>query len=63
MTDYRLFIKDAQGRISRRVDLECPDDERAIARAQAFDTSHGAELWIDTRRVCEFLPVAQQNAA
>jgi hypothetical protein len=63
MTDYRLFLKDAQGRISQRVDLECPDDTKAIAHAQAFDISHGADLWVDTHRVHEFPPLARKKAA
>ena len=63
MTDYRLFLKDARGRISQRIDLDCPDDARAIARAQAFDTAHGAELWTETHRVYEFPQHAQDNAA
>jgi hypothetical protein len=58
MPDYRLFLKDAQGRINRRVDLECPDDKKAIARAQAFETPHGADLWVETHRVHEFPPHA-----
>ncbi|MCD6075639.1 MAG: hypothetical protein K0Q70_2522 [Rhodospirillales bacterium] len=63
MTDYRLFLKDIQGRISRRVDLDCPDDKKAIAHAQAFDTTHGADLWVDSHRVYEFPPLARKNAA
>jgi len=63
MTEYRLFLKDAQGRISRRVDLECPDDKKAIARAQAFDISNGADLWIDSHRVHDFPPHVRRNAA
>jgi len=63
MTDYRLFLKDAEGRISRRIDLACPDDNKAIARARAFDLSDGADLWVDSRRVREFPPLQSDLAS
>jgi hypothetical protein len=56
MNDYRLFLKDARGRMVQRVELECPDDQTAIAHVRTLPTPYRKDLWVDSRRVCEFPP-------
>lgn len=63
MTEYRLFLKDAQGHILQRVDLDCPDDQTAIAQARAVVTPYRKDLWVHSHRLCEFPPSVESVAA
>jgi hypothetical protein len=54
MPDYRLYFRDAKGRINRRVDLDFPDDTAAIAEAQDVQSPHGTELWSGARKIRDF---------
>ena len=43
--NYRAYLIDAEGHISRRVDLVCVDDEAAKERARQLVDGHDVELW------------------
>jgi hypothetical protein len=54
--DYKLYFMDGRDRITRRVDLECRDDDHAV-EVVSEQTSHSAmELWRDSRLVKRFEP-------
>lgn len=54
MADYKLYFLDAHDRISRRVDLDCRDDEHAIQVVAEDASSVAMELWQDRRLVKRF---------
>jgi dihydrofolate synthase / folylpolyglutamate synthase len=41
MTDYRVFLVGVDGHIFRRIDIECENDERAVAAAAATTQVQG----------------------
>jgi hypothetical protein len=51
MTTYRLRFLNAAGRSFRGVDLDCPDDASAIARADRYARGRPMELWSGARVV------------
>jgi hypothetical protein len=54
MSDYRLYLIDADGRFFRRDDFPAPDDAGAIAMAHYRRGAHDAELWSGARLVKAF---------
>ena len=54
MQDYRAYIIGSQGRIRRRIDFLCENDEAARHRAESLVNGHDVELWQLNRMVCEF---------
>jgi hypothetical protein len=54
--DYKLYFMDDRDRISRRVDLECRDDDHAIEIVSEHPSSDGMELWQESRLVKRFEP-------
>ena len=54
MSNYRAYLFGRNGHITRRVDLDCNDDEAAKRRAKALVGAHDIELWDGARKVAEF---------
>jgi hypothetical protein len=51
MTDYRVYIVDAEGHFSDVVPLVCGDDQEAIRLTQALALDRDVELWQLDRKV------------
>jgi hypothetical protein len=54
MGEYRAYILNADGRIWRRFDLVCEDDEAAKVRARQLVDGHDVELWQLDHRIATF---------
>jgi hypothetical protein len=54
MADYRAYILDDDGRVSRAVAFVCPDDEAAEKYARQFVDVSDVELWQGSRRIATF---------
>ena len=50
MAEYRAYIMDKDGLISRAIGLVCPDDETAMEYAKQFVEGHDVELCAELRR-------------
>ena len=51
MAHYRLYLLDDTGHIREGMDLDCADDDAAIAIASAYVDRCAVEVWQQTRRV------------
>jgi hypothetical protein len=60
VADYKLYFMNRQNHISRRIDLDCRDDEHAIevVSEHARNADFALELWQGTRLVRRFEPAA-----
>ena len=54
MAEYRAYIMDKDGLISRAIGLVCPDDETAMEYAKQFVEGHDVELWQHDCRIATF---------
>ncbi|MBM6577771.1 hypothetical protein KCP91_15415 [Microvirga sp. SRT01] len=54
MAHYRLYLLRPNDRIGRALDLDCPNDEVAIAVVAQHNHSHAMELWSGKRKVRYF---------
>jgi hypothetical protein len=54
MAEYRAYIVDKDGLISRPIGLVCPDDETAMEYAKQFVEGHDVELWQHDCRIATF---------
>ena len=54
MAEYQAYMLASNGRITRRVDLECDDDDAAIKAAQRLVDYYDVELWQGTRKIETF---------
>ena len=45
MAEYRAYILTSEGRIMKRIDLDCPDDEAAKKAARQLVEGRDVELW------------------
>jgi hypothetical protein len=54
MAEYRAYITDKDGLISRAIGLVCPDDETAMEYAKQFVEGHDVELWQHDCRIATF---------
>jgi len=54
MAEYRAYIMDKDGLISRAIGLVCPDDETAMEYAKQFVEGHNVELWQHDCRIATF---------
>ena len=62
MTHYRLYLLDDEDHIhptNPPVDLDCANDDEAIAMAATYVDGHTVELWEKTRKVVR-LPAKPQ---
>jgi hypothetical protein len=51
MADYKVYFVDWTGHFLDRVDIECADDQSAIARATEISHGTEVEVWCSDRRV------------
>ena len=51
MPHYRLYFLDAKGHLNDGLDLDCRDDNEAIAHAKTHEVGYGIDLWHGPRRV------------
>ncbi len=56
MADYRLYLLNRQGRISRALPLVCESDDHAVEEVFAYPHNDGMELWQLDRLVRKFAP-------
>jgi hypothetical protein len=61
--DYRLYMLDARGGITRALEMRAQSDEAAVTRALESDHPFGMELWEGGRLVRAFLSDGQQFKA
>jgi hypothetical protein len=55
MIHYSVYVIGVDGRISRRIDLQCANDDDAKARALLIAAQHQTvELWQEARMIAEF---------
>ena len=54
MPDYRVYLIGADGHISQRIELECPDDPTAKETAKRLVDGLDVELWKGERRIETF---------
>lgn len=54
MAEYRAYILDDDGRISRAVEFLCPDDGAAEKFTKQFVDGHDVELWQGSRQIASF---------
>jgi hypothetical protein len=54
MAEYRAYIIEIEGRLSRSIQLICPDDETAKEYAQQLVDGHDVELWQGHRKITSF---------
>ena len=56
MPGYYAYLIGHDGRISKRVDLVCEDDEVAKSAAKQMVDGHAIELWQEARMIAAFEP-------
>ena len=61
MADYRLYLLDPEGRISRSIELQRETDAEALREAASHAHTHGMELWQRDRRVRTFKPPSSED--
>jgi hypothetical protein len=54
MAEYRAYIMDKDGLISRAIGLVCPDDKTAMEHAKQFVDGHDVEVWKRGCRIATF---------
>ena len=54
MAEYRVYILDQDGHVSRAIGFVCPDDEAAKKYARQFVDGHDVELWHGDRQIATF---------
>ncbi len=54
MAEYRAYVLDQDGHISRAIELVCPDDEIAKEYAKRLVDGHDGELWQCDRKIASF---------
>ncbi len=54
MAEYRAYILDEDGHVSRAVEFVCADDESAKKYARQFVDGHDVELWQRDRQIATF---------
>ena len=52
--NYQLYLISADGELRRRVELDCRDDEHAIAAVEESISDQAMELWQGERLVKRF---------
>lgn len=58
MSNYRVYLIGADGKITSRYELDSSDDEAAIASAEKIAAGRNAELWQLARFIKKFNAVA-----
>jgi hypothetical protein len=44
-TDYRAYVLDRNGRVTKRFDFEADDDTQAMQSAKQYVDGHDVEVW------------------
>jgi hypothetical protein len=55
---YRIYFFDSAGYVARRIDLDCRNDDHAIAAASEYINGEPMELWHFARFVRRFGEIA-----
>ena len=63
MSDFRLLLYGAAGRVTKAIAIDCENDEEAIERVGAVRHPFGFELWQGLRRVRSFNACASEASA
>jgi hypothetical protein len=61
MSDFRLLLYGAAGRVTKAIAIDCENDEEAIERVGAVRHPFGFELWQGLRRVRSFNAWGQED--
>lgn len=56
MPSYRFYFMTVGDRIMRGQDVECDNDDDALARARSLHNAHGIEVWEGRRKVGRIQP-------
>lgn len=59
MADYRLYLLDARGRITRAVEFACEGDVEALQRGAILSQGQPAELWQRARKIGQVAATAE----
>lgn len=51
MNVYRAYLLDENDHIVKRIDLDAPDDQVAIAKAKAFIDGKDIEVWYGSNKI------------
>jgi hypothetical protein len=51
MADYRIYILANNDEVTKRIRIECADDEAAIAVARQYIDGRDVEVWQGDRRI------------
>jgi hypothetical protein len=51
---YRVYVIGRDGHFARSIDLNCEDDNAAIAATKALIDGHDLELWQRDRHIARF---------
>jgi hypothetical protein len=57
MQEYSAYVIGPDGRIERRIDLLCENEEAAKERARQLVDGHAVELWQFDRQIAVFEPL------
>lgn len=61
MASYRFYFMTASDRIARGQDIDCADDEDALARARSLHHAHAVEIWQERRKVGRIEPTLKEE--
>jgi len=56
MPGYHTYLIGEDGRIAKRISIECVDDEEAKRVAKQMTDCHAIELWQEARMIATFEP-------
>lgn len=51
MSDYRAFVLNAEGHVTKRHDFEADDDVQAVQIARQYVDGHDVEVWQRDRMI------------
>ena len=54
MGDYRIYILANDDEVTKRVYIECADDDAAIEAARQYIKGRDVEVWQENRRILRF---------
>ena len=57
MLEYRVYVIGNDGRIIERIDLECPNDAKAVSDGKTYARKHDVEIWCGQRVVTVLHPL------
>lgn len=51
MFEYRVYVINNAGKIIERIDLECPNDDKAVSGGKVYARNNDVEVWCGQRIV------------